>query len=1405
MGSAYAVDRFVRRSVEMHKRKARTYVSNAPYRFANSQVELAQKGVALPFQVNGVCGELCVDRLSPKPGRQTPILLGLPELKSMGCKSDFEKMAWSCTKLDVVDEPITLDDRGHMVINLLPDEPTKVNAVQCFMADAFPGEVVVPGRNIRTRRDSLVEANIRSAKRRKQQHSEISSSSGDSSHDDVDESDSSGDDLPILPEDTTIEKLKPENRVVPFELLDRFDGFNLDYLRRLAGTRSGLKKLHCNLGHNRDKVVMLLKAAKLPPDIVKAYREITEQCPSCRNYASKPRIPRALGHVATFVNEFVGMDIIETPIALSDGTRVKPRWLHFVDYFSRFQKAYRIHEYTSQECSAALLDFWSLMGGPMHNLVRDNEPGFLNIMSRWLTRYDVTEHPTGRDSPHQNPIAENHGGYLKSIFFRTWDELMGLDEFHDVTPDEVMSACEISKNAFPSRCGMPPCRVAFGRDPTFLTSTFDEDRVRLEDPRKFGEFVHLKETVHKIAQRHVLAVASSRAIKDAILKRAFRSDGHFEFKVGNHVEFWEYGPSKAESGWVGRGIVTAVRGKVLSINRSNGKTADIDAAFARLYVPPRGVDPLAGLSHGGDVSPGDVPDDDIDDRQNRIEDAEIESDQRRGRVWRRRIQFENQSKIWQTAQVLFNLRGIGKSALSSGMVTMGHQRVNGVVQPIVDRNATRTARMDEGFEIFSNLFQNTIGNDLGVPHQIRLTKVGANVPIKRLDRIQSCHVLEMKENEPFRWSEWTTGDSVWVPEDASVVVVFTWFPTTQLTTDVDTFVVDEWLDDKIAEDSVIFEQLLASLSTKHEPELENARSKRVDAAFSRLVSDVNTFNVINRKRKLHPKWQRRRGKADDRSSSDRPCPVYLCCDESGRDLLPMSADYGSEGLCEFDSYLAYCKEDANSSKTVYGPDRQERFSDRDSGFENVFYVSGSILEIDEMTSFYASEIARGRIEVQCQVEESFIAMREVKSKEIPHHLAVGEMWDLSMQRELNSWRDHECVRVVDSKELEEAQIRPITTRWVFTRKDDKTGPESFKSRLAARGFQDQTLGGDVDSPTAGRDSFRIQLALAANFGWDLDVADVPTAFLRADKQLFKRKVYLKPPNKGMNMCPSEIKPGKNEIWRCVTPVYGLNDAPRLWYETAVAKFLAAGLTRCTWDPCVFYRRNKSGKLDGLLILHVDDTSATGSPEFLKFCSEMLGKLGVKKFKRVGKEPVKYCGIEVQRLSDGRLIAQQFKYHEMLSLIDVPKSRLNEMRLTPDEVGSARSVLGALAWLSTQTRPDLALVVSGLVGWLAEAQEPRVPLLRKINAVVELVKSKPFAITFCKHGIPLEHLGIACFQDSSWASMPGLRSQEGVICVMTDNRISEECVKRAGSSNVQLRGTATSKIKLPLSLLSWKSC
>merc|ERR1711953_211796 len=259
--------------------------------------------------------------------------------------------------------------------------------------------------------------------------------------------------------------------------------------------------------------------------------------------------------------------------------------------------------------------------------------------------------------------------------------------------------------------------------------------------------------------------------------------------------------------------------------------------------------------------------------------------------------------------------------------------------------------------------------------------------------------------------------------------------------------------------------------------------------------------------------------------------------------------------------------------------------------------------------------------------------------------------------EFKSWQEENHVyEIVDMRKHHCKNY--VTGRWVLTIKRDKDGNfEKCKARWVLRGFLDKqgnTI--QTDSPTATRPGFRLTCQVAANNYWDLCHIDLKTAFLQGDKFDASRDVVCQmPPEAG-------YKP-----WfggRLVRSAYGLKDAPRLWWNRLDKTFRTLGMTPTRADRCcyVMYKDQlatkggthevvKTTKLDvsnrqykrverklrqstgdnaldealellldpvtgspahgrevvGILLIHVDDSFFTGTPEFMKFLVHEIGK------------------------------------------------------------------------------------------------------------------------------------------------------------------------------------------------------
>ena len=130
--------------------------------------------------------------------------------------------------------------------------------------------------------------------------------------------------------------------------------------------------------------------------------------------------------------------------------------------------------------------------------------------------------------------------------------------------------------------------------------------------------------------------------------------------------------------------------------------------------------------------------------------------------------------------------------------------------------------------------------------------------------------------------------------------------------------------------------------------------------------------------------------------------------------------------------------------------------------------------------------------------------------------------------------------LVDTRKI---QVRNwVTGCCVLTLKQDKDGNFlKTKARWVLRGFQDrQKNDQQTDVPAASRSGFRLAIQAAANKGWNILHMDLKTAFLQGKAYDQTCDIICQiPPEMGY---PPHIGA------RMKKPAYGLNDAPRRWWN-----------------------------------------------------------------------------------------------------------------------------------------------------------------------------------------------------------------------------------------------------------------
>jgi len=311
-------------------------------------------------------------------------------------------------------------------------------------------------------------------------------------------------------------------------------------------------------------------------------------------------------------------------------------------------------------------------------------------------------------------------------------------------------------------------------------------------------------------------------------------------------------------------------------------------------------------------------------------------------------------------------------------------------------------------------------------------------------------------------------------------------------------------------------------------------------------------------------------------------------------------------------------------------------------------------------------------------------MRELSQAEI---FKYQDLVQTARNTEYQSFQENDTFKVIDKKDVPPGR-RLITARELLQWKEYLV---RIKCRVVLRGFQDDRADRPVDSPTLRSESWRLLIQQAADYGWDILKFDLKEAFLQGWHYTSEDDyVYWHPPpffKKYYGMRDDQV---------CVAlkSIYGLDDAPRKWYERLAEAFMATvknggmGLERHWLDPCLFQsfvseqshspegskaqrgrqhiepqtmRRyadvetsgtRKTNPYTGLrpvlsLGAHVDDIFATGTPAELKRLEDFLAR----QFKVGKRESASdpggflYRGISVQRRKDGSIDTDMHEYIE----------------------------------------------------------------------------------------------------------------------------------------------------------------
>jgi len=281
----------------------------------------------------------------------------------------------------------------------------------------------------------------------------------------------------------------------------------------------------------------------------------------------------------------------------------------------------------------------------------------------------------------------------------------------------------------------------------------------------------------------------------------------------------------------------------------------------------------------------------------------------------------------------------------------------------------------------------------------------------------------------------------------------------------------------------------------------------------------------------------------------------------------------------------------------------------------------------------------------------------------------------------------------------------IRTELLCERKRGPAGEiAKYKGRLVVRGdtqvpYVDYT---ETWAPVARYTTLRYLLGLCTRNDLALLQLDVATAFLNGE---VAEEIYINEP-RGYERGPPGL------VCRLRKALYGLKQAARAWYHKLRATLERAGFVACEADECLF-KRGTVGKDVCYILVYVDDLLIAARTMRHAEAGQAVMTTAFK-CKTMG-APTYFLGLHIDRDVEGQTLRLHQRQYVTTLLTRFGLVQANPVLLpmgagvhltkqgTPLDAALTKvyqELVGALLYLSTSTRPDIAYAVGRLTRFVA---------------------------------------------------------------------------------------------------------
>ena len=209
----------------------------------------------------------------------------------------------------------------------------------------------------------------------------------------------------------------------------------------------------------------------------------------------------------------------------------------------------------------------------------------------------------------------------------------------------------------------------------------------------------------------------------------------------------------------------------------------------------------------------------------------------------------------------------------------------------------------------------------------------------------------------------------------------------------------------------------------------------------------------------------------------------------------------------------------------------------------------------------------------------------------------------------------------------------------------------------------------------------------------------------------------------------------------------LVNGPKKWWKRLKTSLIKHVFTSCALDPCAFVLQ-KSGKIHGVLGVHVDDVEGGGDETFERIKTTVRKEFDFEAWD-VGN--FRFKGRQISLMASGEIVLDMEQYKHELAQIDVSKAdKTNPERiLNSKEHTRFRGVVWSLGWSVDHCCPQLSFQLAEL---RRKQASPTVQYLLKLNKVISGAKVIESKIKI--RSIPVEQLRFMGIHDAAHANLEG---------------------------------------------------